>query len=352
MPSATEPLAPALDEQPWYAALPTFGAGPSVRWTSAEFETELRDWVAEALGGAPRTVEPFHQRPWSTVWRVTAPDGATYWAKENCPHQAFEAHLLLLLGSTVPDRVVPVAAAELDRGRLLLPDQGPVLGEVVGDDDLEAWCRVVAEAMRLQRELAGRESELVGAGLSALHPREAPAYLDGRVTALSALPAGEPRRLADETAQRLRDLRPDVERWAATLDALGLPDTLVHNDLHAHNVFATPKGMRFFDFGDAVLGHPLTALFIPLNVLANRLRAGPDDRRLHRVADAGLEVWSDLAGAADLRAALPSALRLGRLARAESWLRVTATMTAGELADYGDAATWWLGALGDQPPVG
>jgi Ser/Thr protein kinase RdoA (MazF antagonist) len=142
-----------------------------------------------------------------------------------------------------------------------------------------------------------------------------------------------------------------VAEWGEGLEALGLPLALVHNDLHANNVFATPSGMRFFDFGDAVLAHPLTALFVPLNVLAHRLEAPPDDPRLRRVADAGLEVWGDVAPVGAMRAALPAAQRLGRLGRVESWLRVTATMTAPELAEYGDAAAWWLAAGGDGTPV-
>ena len=109
--------------------------------------------------------------------------------------------------------------------------------------------------------------------------------------------------------------------------------------------------MRFFDFGDALLAHPLSALFVPLNILLHRLEAQPDDPRLRRVADAALEVWSDVVAPGELRAALPAALRFGRIGRAESWFRVTATMTAPELAEYGDAGTWWLGALGDPPPL-
>jgi hypothetical protein len=54
---------------------------------------------------------------------------------------------------------------------------------------------------------------------------------------------------------------------------------------------------------------------------------------------------------AQLRAALPAALHLGRLLRAESWLRVTAPLTPPELAVSGDAGTWWLGALADDPPL-
>ena len=80
------------------------------------------------------------------------------------PHQAFEAALLLVLHDRAPDHVVPVAAADLARGLLLLPDQGPVFAETVAGDDVDAWCRVATEAMRLQRELGGHQEELLAAG--------------------------------------------------------------------------------------------------------------------------------------------------------------------------------------------
>jgi len=354
MPSSTEQARGQTEEQPWYAALPASGPGPSVRWTSDGFETELRDWLAGALtglGSELATLEAVHQRPWSTVWKVVATDGRTYWAKQNCRHQAFEADLLVALDRLAPDRVVPVVAADSGRGLHLVPDQGPVFAETVADDDIEAWCRVAAEAMLLQRELVGHQRELLEAGVIALSPGESTPYVEARIASLTTLPADDPRRMDAQTAAGLHALLPEVDRWAASLESLGLANSLVHNDLHAHNVFATPEGMRFFDFGDALLAHPLSALFVPLNILLHRLETQPDDPRLRRVADAALEVWSDVVAPGELRAALPAALRFGRIGRAESWFRVTATMTAPELAKYGDAGTWWLGALGDPPPL-
>ena len=341
-----------MGTEPWYAALPEGGPGPSVRWTSPQFESELRAWVDAALAPLGRrvlTLEPVHQRPWSTVWRARADDGTDYWAKQNCPHQSFEAHLLVVLDRIAGDRVVPVSAADVERGLHLVADQGPVLAETVADDDVEAWCRVVVEAMHLQRELVGHDAELEAAGLRRMKTTDAPEYVAARAEALSSLPHDDPRRMPRGDADGIRALDPMVRRWAAQLESLGLPDSLVHNDLHVHNVFATGGTLRFFDFGDAVLANPLWALLVPLRVMSSRLELAPDDRRLRRVSDAALEVWSDVVSTGELRAALPAALQLARLGRVESWLRVTATLTPAELADLGDAATWWLGSLREEP---
>jgi Ser/Thr protein kinase RdoA (MazF antagonist) len=128
--------------------------------------------------------------------------------------------------------------------------------------------------------------------------------------------------------------------------------TLNHNDLHENNVFDVDGRLRFFDFGDALVTEPLGVLLIPLNILGGRLEADSDDPRLWRVADAALEVWSDLVPAAELRAALPAALQLGRLGRVETWVRCQPSLSDDELAQWGPVAATWLGTLDADPPVG
>jgi Ser/Thr protein kinase RdoA (MazF antagonist) len=151
----------------------------------------------------------------------------------------------------------------------------------------------------------------------------------------------------------LRALLPEVARWGDTLAEGPLPLTLDHNDLHANNAFVPQPGerhLRFFDLADAVVGHPFGSLLVPLNVLAHRLDAGPDDPRVRRVVDAYLDAWTELADAGALRALLPAALRLARLNRHESWRRVLPTISEAERAEYGHLAPRWLTRL-LEPPV-
>jgi len=136
-----------------------------------------------------------------------------------------------------------------------------------------------------------------------------------------------------------------VEEWADRLLGLGLPLTLVHNDLHGYNVFSVDGRMRFFDFGDAVLGDPLSVLLVVVRSLMFRLECEPDDPRLTRVSEAALEPWSDRASLPDLREALDAGLQLGKLARAESWVRCLGNLTDAETAEFGDAGTYWLQAI-------
>jgi hypothetical protein len=318
-------------------------------WRSEAFEAELRAFVTSAVG-ATAVLERAKLRPWSAVWRVEAGGGA-YFAKQNCPGQAHEARLLSALVGIAPEYVVPVTASDPGRDLLLTPDLGRTLAEL-GDVDVDMWSRIVRDAALLQRAVAPHADELA---LTELAPECATTYAGDAIGRLGALPAGDPRRLPEDVAERLRALFPTIERWSDQVAELDLPLTLNHNDLHAANVVGggDPEApLRFFDFGDAVLAEPLGALLIPLSMSSQDLDAGPDDLRLRRIADAALEVWTDLAPARALRAALPAALQLARLARVESWRRCLGTMTADERAEFGSAPADWLGSLAADPPVG
>ncbi len=320
----------------------------SERWSGDAFRAELATWIAQVVG-EPTTLTPVKIRPWATVWRAETP-GGVFFAKQNCPTQGHEARLLVALNDLAARHVVPVTAADPARDLLLTPDQGPVLGDLA-DDDVDTWCRMVAGGAQLQLELARYADHLVAAGLTTIAPSDCPAYVEAQLESFAALPAGDRRAMDPRDASAVRALLPTVTAWSEQVAALGLPLTLCHNDLHGKNVFDRNGELRFFDFADALVMEPLAALLIPVNGLALALEAGPDDPRLHRVADAAIEVWTDYAPATELRAALPAALQLARLARTESWIRCIAPMNDAELEDWGDAAARWLASLTRGPLV-
>ncbi len=316
----------------------------TARWSAPGFADEVRALVREVVAD-PSPVELVRQRPWSVVWRAQV-DGTTWYFKDNCSSQAHESALLVRLAEVAPGRAL--APAGVRGSRFVAPDLGQPLGERA-DGDLELWSRVVVAAAELQRQVTPYVGEL---GLVAITPDAAADWTAGKVERLASLPLGDPRRLPDDDATALRALDPTLRRWAEQVAALGLPPTLVHNDLHAHNVFTVDDRLVLFDLGDSLVMEPLAGLLVPLNVLAHQLGAGPHDPRLARVADAGLEVWSDLAPMSALRAALPAALQLGRLGRVESWHRIASDLEGPDLAEWGEAAAGWLALLLEEPPVG
>jgi phosphotransferase family enzyme len=310
----------------------------SPRWSSSAFEEEVVAWLAPHVGRVE--LEPVKVRPWAAVWRAST-GGATWFVKENCPASAFEGALVERLGDLVPDHVVPVKAVDRATGRFLTPDQGEPLG--FGVEDLEVWRTIVRQYAELQRTLVDHEADLRGVGVVTLAPAHSEELVRDRAAALRALPVDDPAHLDDEGMRRLDECLPSLRRAVESVRALGLPLTLNHNDLHGHNVFVGTGGaLTFFDWGDAMLTDPTAVVLVPMRNLADGLSCAPDDPRLRSVADAWVEVWSDLVPAAELRAALPDALRIARLARHESWARVTTGLTEQERADWGEAARYWL----------
>jgi len=321
----------------------------SERWTGEAFRAELGSWVASTVG-EPVSLEPVKVRAWATVWRAETESGVFY-AKQNCSTQAYEAALMVALNDLASRHVVPLTAVEPGLGLFLTPDQGDPLGVGAGDD-LDVWCRVTAAGAQLQLEVARYVDRFVDVGVTTLAPGDCVGYVEEQLDAFAEVPDGDPRAMTAEQRAGVRAALPRIAGWVDEVAGLGLPLTLCHNDLHGHNVFDIAGELRFFDFADALVMEPLAALLIPVNVLAHQLGAGPDDPRLHRVADAGLEVWSEYAPMSALRRALPAALQLARLARTESWTRCTAPMNDAELAEWGDAAPWWLASLLEDPPLG
>jgi hypothetical protein len=318
-------------------------------WASAEWRAEVVEWVRAVTARHGLRITGEIQQPrirfWST--QLTVPtDAGVLWFKENCPGQAFEARLVALLAELTPGHVVAPLAVAPERGWLLTPDGGDTLPD---GTDLDTWLRLLVEWAQVQRCLAEHTGQLQDAGVTLLPPGSA-AELVVRYT---DLPPGQPGHLDTGTAERVRHRLPAIAEWGQHLEATGLPVSLEHNDLHANNAFVPRPGerLRFFDFADSVIGHPLCSLLVPLRVLGNTLHCGDDDPRLRRLVDAYLEVWTDLADRATLRDAVAPALRLAALHRAESWRRVLPYASASERSEYGDLAAHWLATVLDRPAI-
>jgi hypothetical protein len=330
----------------------------SARWASSAWRDEAYAWIDRIVRDRGLTptgeIEQPRIRFWSTQLIVPT-DAGRLWFKENCPDQSFEARLVAALAELVPDHVVAPLAIEPDRGWLLTPDSGPTLRNLEAerdDDSLDLWERLAADWADLQRRVIPDVDRLLAAGAPLSPPSDAPGLLAERIEEYAGLPPDDPGHLDPVDADRLRNALPTIAVWAEQVAAAGLPLSLDHNDLHSANAFAPRAGerqLRFFDFGDSVVGHPLSSLLIPLNVLAHQLSADDDDPRLRRVVDAYLEVWSDLADPVTLRAAVDPARQLARLHRSECWRRVLRSADRSEQAEWGDSATGWLTTLLGHP---
>ena len=202
-------------------------------------------WAAERLrdaglrpGGRPQQVRTWNL---SSLWRLPLEDGVA-WLKCVPPFFAHEGAVLdRLAGGPVP----PLLASEA--GRVLMAE---VPGEDRYDADQPVLLALVALLVGLQVQEVGHEDELLALGLP-----------DWRGPVLSPAIEDVVRRhaadLSREDLRSLDELVAGLDRRWADLAACGLPDTLVHGDVHPGNARGDADHLVLLDWGDCGVGHPL-----------------------------------------------------------------------------------------------
>lgn len=320
-------------------------------WTDPGWLADFTGWATDELAtlgfkvtGPP---EQTHIRPWSTVVRLPT-EGAPFWAKAMRPSTSHEARLLPAMGAWGVSAVIAPLAVEEVHSWVLLEDGGPTLRQTrpdgTGDHDLAAWEGILATYAELQRSLEARTDELLRLGVPDGRPTVLRSTLDALVSEdrwWSFVGPGE-RASSDAARDRLRGAGDRLAAAAEALDGFGIAPTIQHDDLHGGNVFAGPSGVRFFDWGDAVVAHPFGTMLATLNSIAHRLGTSPDDTRLDRVRDAYLAAWTDVLPRDELGDVLALAIDLGRIGKAAAWARALDGLDPAQMEGHGDAPALWL----------
>ena len=277
-------------------------------WAVRGWRSRFETWVRDALAGEGYDVRGVleQRKQWgiTSLWRARTDRGFVY-AKATPPLMHAEAGVTRLLAGWFPESIPQVVAADTARGWLLLEDFG---GEVLGR--FEGGENVVGEVARgfaaMQTATVARGAALLAAGAA-----------DRRQNVLAVqLPtllheSEELGYLEDSARDALGRLEPAIRRWLAELAACGLPDTLLHGDLHFGNVARTPRGLVYFDWTDASVGPPL----FDLTTLSYRL----EPKRKHALVDGYLASWREVVPAGVLERALALAEGLGHLHHAASY---------------------------------
>ena len=279
-----------------------------MQWEDPAWLAEAHAWILDGLGDTVAgPIEQPHVRAWSTVLRVPTVDGPV-WFKANMPALAQEAAIVSVLVRRRPDVVPELLAADLERGWMLQADGGTRLRESRLAPG--CWEEVLPLYAELQLDTAASGDDLLAAG--------AP---DRRLAILPTL-YGE--LVADESAE-LRALAPRVAELCEELAALGLPETVQHDDLHDGQIFVLDGRFRFFDWAEACFAHPFFTMTVTLQ------------DGLERYRDAYLEPWTRVARRDELLAAFPIALVLGGICRALTWRTVVDAMPEPYAAEWADA---------------
>jgi Phosphotransferase enzyme family len=225
-------------------------------WARPGWVAGVREWLDHETARLGHTVLAIEQvKTWSisAVLRVRT-DGPTLYFKVSAPLPLFvdEAAVTAELAARFPGYVPAPLAVEAERGWLLLAEFEELLG----------W----SEPIETRRELFSRFAELQRRSVPLADDLLAGGCLDRRLHVLEAQldpllenPVAVARLTPEETSE-LKRLAPKLKRACRRLDALGLPATLVHGDLHPGNAARIDGELAYFDWTDACVSHPLIDL--------------------------------------------------------------------------------------------
>jgi hypothetical protein len=324
---------------------------PVEEWASVAFHDEALGWVVERLDTHGMSLvgdwEQPHARSWSTAMRVTTTDGAC-WFKANGLGTRHEPALLSLLATRVPDLVPEVLAVDVDRGWSISRDGGPMLRSVLdADRSWRPWEGIVRRYAEAQLSLTDARSAVLACGVEERSPRTLPSQARELVEELASFPE-ERGGLGAEDRQRIEKLLPTFDEWCGELEAISVPDSLQHDDLHSGNVCWPGDGsVRVIDWGDASWGSPLGTMLGTMNSLA--FHAGVytegedvDDPRVLRVRDAYLEPFTGYGGRAELVHGVELARRTGCVVKALAWRAALSDAAPETHAEYDFPVRAWL----------
>jgi hypothetical protein len=317
-------------------------------WLDADWLAEADAWISESCEAAGlRRSGPgeIRGRMFSVVARIPV-EGGCVWFKENPPRSGFEPAIGEALTRWSPVDAPPLLAVDLERRRALTRDVGDRLdGLLKRDPEIRNMHTPLRRYAQVQRKLAAHAEDLLHLGVPDGRPAHVEELLEG---ILSHAPSGL---ISEDALRHVKSRLPELRERAAELDALGVPDTIDHGDLHPGNILGTSTESRAFDWGDASVGSPFGSLLVILRSTPEFCGFDRTDPGVSALRDVYLEPWlaEDGRNAAEVNRVADLALSLTPVARAHAWTRMFPCFRGA--AKPWQGAEFWLGTLGAEDPV-
>ncbi len=224
-------------------------------WFRASWYDEADAWIDAELAarGRSRTGPTVPVKVWSMSAVLRVPSEPTpVWMKASCRHFHAEPALTRLVVEMLPAYAPPLIAVDEARGWLLLEDMAGADEEHADAPPAGLGAAAGRIVATLQRRSLDHLDEIEAAGVPVRGLTETMHGFDEVLSTGVELVQLSPDELA--AAHAVRD---DVHAAADELAALGLPDTLVHGDLHPGNVAHDGDAVMLYDWSDAAVSHPM-----------------------------------------------------------------------------------------------
>jgi len=323
------------------AFLTSMGAGRNASpspWIFPDWFPEVRAWVQAELGD--HTCQPEQVKSWgiSAVWRAEARETVHYF-KAVPPLFGREPEITAFLFDTFGDQIPSVAAVDHSRHWMLMHEfVGPLLRH---DPDIKRWCTAARQYGLLQRSAESRVDGLIHAGCENRPLAGLAADFDALADALVDDEFRVDGGLSIDEAVAVRTKSGYVRQLCERLAEFGLPDTLIHGDLHAGNIVRQGDRFLYFDWTDAAISHPFFDLITLVG--EDRLKDEPEVRR--EILAAYCQAWKDWASTPDLLAAVDIAMKLAPAYHAVSYRRIRDASPPASRWELGPSIGYYLRML-------
>lgn len=299
-------------------------------WVSPAWYPRIAGWIEERMrlvdmvpSDRPRIV---YQSSIGTVLRTPADNQVTF---TKCPAPLFqaEARITRALARRTPDLVPDVIAIEPAEGWLLMRDFGR---RTLGEAPQAEWAPGLALVARVQRAWVDGHDDLLAAG----GQRRPLAELTERLPGILDID-GFGDRVSAELRTAWHVALPRFIDACHELADIGLPDALIHGDIHPWNIAMSDTGPRVFDWSDAAIGPS----FVDLAVFLGRA----DDLGLRlAMRDAYVDAWAGFAPRDRLERATELAMAVGAIYQVMTYLTLLPALPPEDTQSYSGADAGWL----------
>jgi hypothetical protein len=277
------------------------------RWMRRGWFDRASTWMRAATTDAGRPLtgdpRPFFLRGISALLRAPT-DGADLFLKAVFPPFHAEPVLTRLLAERFPEAVPNVVAVEPDEGWLIVEDIGSAwVGDVPEPDRPAALARGGQALVMIQRAMALDDAALRTL-LEAGAPHRPLADLVASVAAAIG-PDGFGVGAGGVPPERAGRVLEALATAVARVEAVGLPESVVHGDFHSGNAALVDDRIVIIDWSDAAISNPAIDLVTWLGWSGDR------QAEIDAAIDGWVDAWSGAVDRDALRAVVDDVLIVG-----------------------------------------
>jgi hypothetical protein len=232
---------------------------------------EARSWIRANAGSRPCNftgrLTQFNGGGNFCLLRLETSSGPALWLKAVGEPNLHEYDTTMYLADVQPRYLPPILCSRSDWHAWVMEEVG---ADLEGTAHFAACARAVEALARLQIAMLGKAEHLISCG-SAEH--RAPAllvHLEDVFAFVAEAMALQRGGIAPPLARtRVMELKEIVRLALATIEKIGIPHSIAHNDMSLSNVLCDDARCVFIDWCEAYLGNPFNA-FELFRVVLNR----------------------------------------------------------------------------------